>query len=149
MLYIPRDRCKYWFMFGSFSVVIRQLDKNHLVVIKRLLCAMLYWKYYTLDVVTHLICPTLWGRYILFSTCFKIMKWDDFPGGPVVRTLCFHCRVLGLIPCWGPLSDFHKLCSATTTTKNNNESEMRHQEVVIGLSVIEASTGVTRTQEGL
>ena len=25
----------------------------------------------------------------------------DFPGGPVVRTLCSHCQGPGLIPGWG------------------------------------------------
>ena len=25
----------------------------------------------------------------------------DFPGDPVVKTLCFHCRGCGLIPGWG------------------------------------------------
>ena len=27
-------------------------------------------------------------------------NWD-FPGSPVVKTLCFHCRVAGSIPGWG------------------------------------------------
>ena len=29
------------------------------------------------------------------------MLLQDFPGGPVVRTLCFHCRGMGSIPGWG------------------------------------------------
>ena len=28
----------------------------------------------------------------------KTMCYRDFPGGPAVRTLCFQCRVSGLIP---------------------------------------------------
>jgi len=44
---------------------------------------------------------------------------------------------------------FPQAVQCNNNKKNNNESEMRHQEDVIGLSVIEGSTGVTRTQEGL
>ena len=31
----------------------------------------------------------------------KYMGWREFPGSPVVRTRCFHCRGLGSIPGWG------------------------------------------------
>ena len=30
-----------------------------------------------------------------------IRKGQDFPGGRVVRTLCFHCRGPGSVPGWG------------------------------------------------
>ena len=29
------------------------------------------------------------------------LKYTGIPGGPVVRTPCFHCRGLGSIPAWG------------------------------------------------
>ena len=31
----------------------------------------------------------------------KSMLRRDFPGGPVVKTLCFQCRGHGFDPCWG------------------------------------------------
>ena len=31
----------------------------------------------------------------------KINKFWEFPGGPVVRTPCFHYRGTGLTPGWG------------------------------------------------
>ena len=31
----------------------------------------------------------------------KIIDWREFPGGPVVRTQCFHCSCLGSVPGWG------------------------------------------------
>ena len=34
----------------------------------------------------------------LVSQCIKNRKIRDFPGGPVVKTLRFHCRGTGLIP---------------------------------------------------
>ena len=41
------------------------------------------------------------GKESDYSTCFKykeICKGRDFPGGPVVKTLPFHCRDTDLIP---------------------------------------------------
>lgn len=55
----------------------------------------------------------------------------------------------GFDPLLGNSAGFPQAVQCNNNKKNNNESEMRHQEVVIGLSVIEGSTGVTRTQEGL
>ena len=42
----------------------------------------------------------------------KDMFWE-FPGGPVVRTLCFHCRGPSSIPGWGtkiPPPHTQKIC---------------------------------------
>ena len=38
--------------------------------------------------------------YVSFSTLYFSVQISDreFPGGPVVRTRCFHCWVPGLIP---------------------------------------------------
>ena len=35
--------------------------------------------------------------------CMKkyINKYREFPGSPVVRTLCFHYKELGSVPDWG------------------------------------------------
>ena len=29
------------------------------------------------------------------------INFREFPGGPMVRALCFHCQGLGSIPVWG------------------------------------------------
>ena len=39
-------------------------------------------------------------RTMLAFNHLKMGKWN-FPGGPVVRTPCFHCRAMGLIPVGG------------------------------------------------
>ena len=31
----------------------------------------------------------------------KNARFSDFPGGPIVKTSCFHCRGVGSIPGWG------------------------------------------------
>ena len=31
----------------------------------------------------------------------KRVEYRDFPGGPMVRTPCFHCRGQGFHPWWG------------------------------------------------
>ena len=46
-------------------------------------------------------CPAsrLISRFHIYALIFHLLNellWD-FPGGPVIRTQCFHCRVLGLI----------------------------------------------------
>ena len=34
----------------------------------------------------------------LYKNCHKLDKFREFPGGPVVKTWCFHCQGLGSIP---------------------------------------------------
>ena len=36
-----------------------------------------------------------------FSVLFKKYLPKDFPGSPVVKTLCFHCRAYGIDPFLG------------------------------------------------
>ena len=46
-------------------------------------------------------------------------NWD-FPGGPVVKTLCFTSGDMGLIPGWELKSRVpHGVAKKTTTTKNH------------------------------
>ena len=41
-------------------------------------------------------------RVHFFKNTNKQKKnFREFPGGPVVRTWCFHCQGLGSIPGWG------------------------------------------------
>ena len=30
----------------------------------------------------------------------RMLSWGQFPGGPVVKTVCFHCRGHGSISSW-------------------------------------------------
>ena len=40
---------------------------------------------------------------VKFAECPKttVNAYWDFPGDPVVKTLCFHCRGHGFDPWWG------------------------------------------------
>ena len=51
----------------------------------------------------------------------KVRNGDfgDFPGGPVVRTPCFHCRRHGFNPWWGHSS--HMPRSAAKKKKRNSD----------------------------
>ena len=39
----------------------------------------------------------------IFTKCFVKKKQQDFAGGPVVRTPCFHCQGRGFSPLGGEL----------------------------------------------
>ena len=46
-------------------------------------------------------------------------KFREFPGGPVVRTLCFHCHEPGSIPILGA-----KILQATWMAKKKKVTEL-------------------------
>ena len=48
----------------------------------------------------------------------KIESPREFPGGPVVRTWCFHCRGPGLIPRWGTNISQATQCDQNIKIKN-------------------------------
>ena len=58
--------------------------------------------------------PGVWRGTKASGAC-KTGGWD-FPGGPVVKTLCFHCRGRGFDP-WGGRS--HMLCSLAKKGKKD------------------------------
>ena len=48
------------------------------------------------------------GIYIYGENVYVFEKKSkDFPSSPVVRTACFHCRVMDLIPCQGTKILYH------------------------------------------
>ena len=55
-----------------------------------------------------------------FLLCFRKTKVGDFPGGPVFKTRCSQCALLGLIPGQGTIDRSHmlqrKILRATTKT---------------------------------
>ena len=46
----------------------------------------------------------------------------EFPGSPVAKTLCFHCRSIGLIPCQGTKIPQAMQCSQIKHNKNKEKS---------------------------
>ena len=72
---------------------------------------------------------------------------QDFPGGPVVKTLCFHCRGHGFDPWSGK---FHMPCGATKKLKkrtliNRKESSTGpNRKSVHCISYIKSTTPATQ-----
>ena len=65
----------------------------------------------------------------------KHRSWRDFPSSPVVRTRCFHCRGLGLIPGQGT-----KVPQALWRSQEKKYTKHRSWRVAPGLRA-KGSTG--------
>ena len=58
----------------------------------------------------------------------KNSSWRDFPGCPVVKTQCFHCRGTGLIPVQGTFNKSHMLYRVAKKEKNASWKFMEFKE---------------------
>ena len=57
------------------------------------------------------------------------MLFRDFPGNPVVKTPCFHCRVMDSIPGWG-IKISHAVLHGQKKKKEEEEEEEKKYIVI-------------------
>ena len=62
----------------------------------------------------------------LYKNCHKLDKFREFPGGPVVKTWCFHCQVQSLVKELRP----HKPCSIATKREREKLDSSEYIKIV-------------------
>ena len=67
---------------------------------------------------------------------FKNKCIRDFPGGPVVRTLHFHCQDLGLLPGWGTRIPHASKYDQKKKVSNKMESETAAMNFLYSLDLV-------------
>ena len=69
------------------------------------------------------------NMYKIFVSIRPVSKYRhlrEFPGGPVVKTLCFHCRDHGFDP-W--LRNWNPTCHGAQPNNNNKTSASKHRHL--------------------
>ena len=62
----------------------------------------------------------------LYKNCHKLDKFREFPGGPVVKTWCFHCQVQSLVKELRPPRDVDLIPEAGRSPVEGNVNPLQH-----------------------
>ena len=89
----------YFLRSNRRRCMVNGTQKNHKM---RKMSLISYWQLEVEILIDSAACLLCFGKDQLWW-CHVVIKMlgREFPGGPVVKTPCFHCRGPGFDPCWG------------------------------------------------
>ena len=67
------------------------------------------------------------------NVSFQISVFGEFPGGPLVRTLRFHCQGCASVPGWG--TKIPQVCGVAKNNKNKRKTKQCQNKSVFSFSL--------------